>query len=94
MIFLTPFALTCRDNQREPTVGEREQEGQETKEWEQDNLTDQALKNFILGWQYKKEETSRERGRAQGLSEGQVAIFSSWNQWSQCPLYPQIFFLL
>jgi hypothetical protein len=60
MIFLTPFALTCRDNQREPTVGEREQEGQETKEWEQNNVTDQALKNFILGWQYKKEETSWE----------------------------------
>jgi hypothetical protein len=53
------------------------------KKGEQDNLTDQALKNFILGWKYKhkKEEASREVGKNPGLSERQVAIFSSWKQW-------------
>jgi hypothetical protein len=55
-----------------------------------------SSENFIQEWQYKhkQEEAPRERGRARGLSEGQVAIFSSWNQWSQCPLFPQTFLLL
>jgi hypothetical protein len=34
------------------------------KEWEQVNWTNQALKNFILGWQCKKEEASRKGERA------------------------------
>jgi hypothetical protein len=57
---------------------------------------DQALKNFIQEWQYKhkQEEASREQGRVRGLSKGQVAIFSSWNQQSQCLLFPQTFLLL
>ena len=66
--------------------GVREWEGKRHEEWEQVNHTDQALKNFIQEWQYKhkQEEASREGRRSQGLSEGQVSIFSSWNQWSQC----------
>ena len=36
------------------------------KKGEQDNLTDQALKNFILGWQYKKEEAPREGEESRG----------------------------
>jgi hypothetical protein len=59
-------------------------------------LPDQALKNVFQEWQYnhKQEEISREGLRARGLSESQMAIFSTWSQWSQCPLYPQIFFLV
>jgi hypothetical protein len=87
------MGLLCPDLQ-DLGQGRESERDKNHEEREQDNLTDQALKNFVLEWQYKKEETSRERGRAQGLSEGQVAIFSSWNQWSQCPIYPQIFFLL
>jgi hypothetical protein len=82
----------CRDNQRAPRAGERENgRDKRHEEWEQVNHTDQALNNFIQEWQYKhtQEEASMEGARVQGLSEGQVAIFSSWNQRSQCPLSPQ-----
>jgi hypothetical protein len=57
---------------------------------------DQALKNFIQEWQYKKEKR-RIQGREEesgGSLKGQVVIFSSWNPWSQCRLYPQTYFLL
>ena len=87
------MGLLCPDLQ-DLGQGRESERDKNHEEREQDNLTDQALKNFVLEWQYKKEETSREGGRAQGLSEGQVAIFSSWNQWSQCPLYPRTFLLL
>jgi hypothetical protein len=90
-------ALTYRDNQRGPRAREWES-GREKrhKEWEQVNYTDQSLKNFIQEWQYKhkQEEASRERERIQEFSKCQVVIFSSWNQWSQYPLYPQTFLLL
>ena len=81
------------------TQGRRERESgrdKSDKKLEQVSHTDQSLKNFLQEWQYKhkQEEATMEEGKAQGLSEGQVAISSSWNDWSQCPLYPQTFLLL
>ena len=76
--------------------GVREWEEQETWRMRASQSYWSSSENFIQEWQYKhkQEEAPREEGRAQGLSEGQVAIFSSWNQWSQCPLFPQTFLLL
>ena len=92
------FVPTFRDNQLGPRAGEREREWdvQETRRMRASQSYWSSSENFIQEWQYKhkQEEAPREGGRAQGLSEGQVAIFSSWNQWSQCPLYPQTFLLL
>jgi hypothetical protein len=69
---------------------ERQWEGQETRRMRASQSYWSSSENFIQEWQYKhkQEEAPREGRRAQGLSEGQVAIFSSWNQWSQCPLFP------
>ena len=82
------FVPTFRDNQLGPRAGEREREWdvQETRRMRASQSYWSSSENFIQEWQYKhkQEEASREGRRSQGLSEGQVSIFSSWNQWSQC----------
>jgi hypothetical protein len=57
--------------------GRESERDKKHEEGEQDSLTDQALENFILGWQYKKVEASREGGRVRGGGSPKVGWQSS-----------------